>query len=280
MGGSFYNQSARTVRAVDSGYHTKHAEEIFSKKLHPSMDPKGVTLREARDSEAHPNSIAIILGMDVTGSMGRIPYYLIKEGLPKLMGTLNENGVADAALMFTAVGDHLYDRVPLQISQFESGDAELDMWLERTYLEGGGGGNGGESYMLPWYFAATTTKIDCMEKRGRKGYLFTIGDEPCHPTLSASAIKEITGAAEARSWKTEELLEEARKTYNVYHLCLGSNSFWTELLGENCIKVDDYTKIPEIMSKIITANEGSKPVIKSEITSPKNEGSETVKITL
>ncbi|HAO33838.1 MAG TPA: hypothetical protein DCQ84_12920, partial [Candidatus Competibacteraceae bacterium] len=62
--------------------------------------------------------------------------------------------------------------------------------LRRLWLEKGGGGNACESYTLPWYFAATHTAIDCFEKRGKKGYLFTVGDE--EPPL------ELPGAAIAR----------------------------------------------------------------------------------
>ena len=32
------------------------------------------------------------------------------------------------------------------------------------------------------------TSIDCFEKRGKKGYLFTIGDEQLPPTLTKAQI--------------------------------------------------------------------------------------------
>src|SRR3972149_10705788 len=171
MGGGSYNLSSRSVRSKSFGYMDKSRDEIFTqskeKKIHESMNPKGVSLRECCDSEAHPDATAIQLYMDVTGSMGHIPHELIKEGLPTLMGALIQNGVPDASLMFGAIGDHECDRFPLQIGQFESGDAELDMWLTRSYLEGGGGGNTGESYLLAWYFAANHIKTDAFDKRGK-----------------------------------------------------------------------------------------------------------------
>ncbi len=90
MGGTRYDFGAREDRAKKVGYASKSASEIFTQNAlrmaHESMNPNGVVFREARDSEVHPNTVPIILGLDVTGSMGHIPHELIKEGLPKLMG--------------------------------------------------------------------------------------------------------------------------------------------------------------------------------------------------
>ncbi|MDR7209606.1 hypothetical protein [Flavobacterium piscis] len=261
MGGTRYDLGARDDRAKKAGYGFKSAGEIFTQNslrmAHESMNPNGITFREARDSEVHPNSVPIILGLDVTGSMGHIPHELIKEGLPKLMGGIIQGGVPDPALLFLGIGDHECDRYPLQVGQFESGDEELDMWLTRTYIEGGGGGNGGESYLLAWYFAAFHTKTDAFEKRGQKGLLFTVGDEPNLGTLPASAIKEIMGQGQ-QTYTALELLKEAQKHYEVYHIsvlhsdqAVRANVAWKELLGENCLSIEDHREIPNIITKLI-----------------------------
>ena len=65
--------------------------------------------------------------------------------------------------------------------------------LKMIWLEKGGGGNSHEGYHLPWYFAAQHTQIDCFEKRGRKGYLFTVGDEEPPEELLARHAKAIFG---------------------------------------------------------------------------------------
>lgn len=261
MGSSLYDFDSRAKRAAASGYATKSANEIFSqnaeRKAHPSMVPHGIKFREARDSEAHPLSYPIILGLDITGSMGHIPHYLVKEGLPKLMGGIIEGGVPDPALLFLGIGDHECDHYPLQVGQFESGDAELDMWLTRTYIESGGGGNGGESYHLAWYFGAFHTSTDHYEKRKQKGLLFTIGDEPCLKTLSASATKELMGSGE-RTFSHVELLAEARRKYEVYHISVLhsegarlADGGWKEMLGINCISVNDFKTIPDVIKEIV-----------------------------
>ncbi len=260
MGGTRYNFDARSVRAKKAGYSTKSINDIFTqnreRKAHASMNPNGISFREARDSEVHPNSFPIILGLDVTGSMGHIPHELIKDGLPNLMGGIIQGGIPDPALLFLGIGDHECDGYPLQVGQFESGDEELDMWLTRTYIESGGGGNGGESYLLAWYFAAFHTRTDAFEKRNQKGLLFTIGDEPNLSTLPASAIKEIMGSGQ-QTYSSLELLKKAQERYDVYHINIlhsyqatKANSAWKELLGDNCLSFENHLDIANVIKEI------------------------------
>ncbi|MDR2237275.1 MAG: hypothetical protein LBE92_14225 [Chryseobacterium sp.] len=261
MGSTKYDLDARHAKALKAGYGSKSASEIFTQNAkrmaHESMNPKGISFRESRDSEVNPNSVPIILGLDVTGSMGHIPHELIKEGLPKLMGGIIQGGVPDPALLFLGIGDHECDSYPLQVGQFESGDDELDMWLTRTYIESGGGGNGGESYLLAWYFAAFHTRTDAFEKRNQKGLLFTIGDEPCLNVLPASAVREIMGTGQ-QTYTHTELLKEAQKRYEVYHIsvlhsgqALTADRGWKELLGQNCLSITDHTDIPDVIKNIV-----------------------------
>lgn len=265
MGYSSYSTSDRHVRSVASGFTTKSVNEIFTqskeRRAHKDMIPSGITFRECLDSKEHPNTIPIQLYLDVTGSMGRIPHDMIKDGLPTLMGSLIQNGVKDASLMFGAIGDHECDEYSLQVAQFESGDAELDMWLTRTYLEGGGGGNAGESYLLAWYFAANHVKTDAFDKRNQKGFVFTIGDEPCLKSLPVSAVKSIMGSsAVGQSTVTrEELLAEAQKKNHVYHIHVahggrGLDHAWKEMLGQNLIVISDPGAVSRVISDIILSH--------------------------
>ena len=269
MGGGSYSSSSRSMRAEYEGYATKSATEIFSRNLNSAMSPNGIDIRESRDSEEHPNSVAIIIALDVTGSMGSIPLYLVREGLPAIMQKIIDSGIKDPQVLFLAIGDHEYDRVPLQVGQFESSDELLDHWLTKVYIESGGGGNGGESYSLAHYFAANHTSIDCFEKRGQKGFLFTIGDEPTLPDYPARAIKNIMGCPEAREYDSLELLEAARKKYNVYHLHLkqGSNGRservmdgWKQLIGNDLIIVEDKYSIAQTIEKIIVESVNKKEI--------------------
>jgi hypothetical protein len=168
------------------------------------------------------------------------------------------NPVTDPQIMFMAFGDTTCDDHPLQITQFES-DIRIAEQLAEIYFERGGGPNDGESYILPWYFAARHTKIDSFEKHGRKGYLFTIGDEPFLDRISAADIKKFIGDDIQADLSAEELLNEVSRTYEVYHLMIEQGSRmrgggrehivdkWTNLLGQRAQLVDDVDKIPEVI---------------------------------
>jgi hypothetical protein len=262
MGSTFYSSSARSVRADSAGYYTKSVDDVFEqnkvRRIHESMEPKKALLREARDSDNHPLSVPIVVALDVTGSMSRIPHHLIKDGLPTIMDGIMESGIKDPQILFLAIGDAKRDSYPLQVGQFESGDEELDTWLTRTYLEGGGGGNGGESYSLAWYFAAKHTVTDAWEKRKQKGFIFTIGDEPSHNNLAKNEIDGLMEGAE-KGYTNKELLDLASEKYHVYHLHVmegsdGHNSlkFWQNLMGERCIRIDNYADIPKKIAEIVS----------------------------
>jgi len=264
MGWTSYSVSSRALRADSLGYATKHADDIFEqnrkRQIHVEMNPKDVVLREACDSKEHPETTPIQVYLDVTGSMGKIPHQMVKEGLPTLVGTLIQNGVTDVALLFGAIGDHECDDAPLQIGQFESGDAELDMWLTRTWIEGNGGGNGGESYLLAWYFAGHHTRIDAFDKRKQKGFVFTVGDEPCLEDLPVSAIKGIMGksAVGQGNYTREALLAKAQEQNHVYHIHINHgrdvDSAWKQLLGKNLIEIEDYNLVSKTISDIVLSH--------------------------
>ena len=158
-----------------------------------SVHQENVGVRECRDSEEHPNTTPIIVAFDVTGSMGHIPHKMVTELLPKLMNQLKEIGVPDPELLFMGIGDHLYDRAPIQITQFESDTEKICSSLQSLYLEGGGGGNRVESYLLAWIAAGYHTETDSWYNRHKKGFLFTIGDEVIIGDHTNSTTAQIIG---------------------------------------------------------------------------------------
>ncbi|MCI5134504.1 MAG: hypothetical protein D3920_05380 [Candidatus Electrothrix sp. AW2] len=261
MGMGSYSLDDRAKRSEIKGYSSRSIREIFSQReVNRAMNPYGITLRESRDSEEHPESVAIILGLDVTGSMGSIPHHLVQDGLPKIMGKIIQSGTKDPQLMFLAIGDHEYDQSPLQVGQFESSDRLLDKWLTNVYLEGGGGGNTGESYLLAWYFAAFHTAIDCFEKRKKKGFLFTIGDEPTLPDIPVKDLKAIMGNGQYEPSYATTLLDKARQSYHVYHLHIKQTyagsmqetmDGWKQLLGDHLIILEDHKEVSTVLPQII-----------------------------
>src|SRR5687768_12043769 len=267
MGNTSYNFSSRSLRSVSMGYDTVTTatmDSVFTqnreRKAHETMKPQGAKIREARDSDTHPYTVPIILALDVTGSMRSIPVHLIKEGLPKMVSAIIQAGIPDPALLFTAVGDHECDSEPLQVGQFESGDAELDMWLTRTYVEGGGGGNAGESYPLTWYFAAKHTVTDAWEKRQEKGFLITIGDEPFLNKFPLTALNYLMPMDQkgTGSLTASQLYEMASEKWNIWHLHMGEHGpmpyGWKELLGQRAIELASYNDVPKTVAELIVDN--------------------------
>lgn len=282
MGAGGYSIKDRNLRATNLGYFDKGIDDIFDKKeLHIEMNPKDVMIRESRDSEEHPNSLAIIIALDVTGSMGMIPYYLVKEGLPHIMGEIFKAGIKDPQILLMGVGDHKCDQAPFQVGQYESNDELLDKWLTSIYLEGHGGGNGGESYHLAWYFAGHRTSIDCFEKRNQKGFLFTIGDDAVHKDLPKNSFDQIFNKGEFENMSSFDCLQQAQKMYNVFHIHInetmtGQQSYvlesWKEILGNNLIEIKDHKNVSKVIStKIIETLQLNSVETKMDIGQNSNE---------
>lgn len=264
MGYGTYSFDDRTVRATNSGFYTKTVHEVTAHKMDSEMNPMGVKIRESRDSQEHPNTVSVLLALDLTGSMYDVPEYLVRDGLPHTIEKLMQGGISDPQLLFIGVGDHEYDRAPLQVGQFESSDELLDKWLTKVWLEGRGGGNEGESYLLAWYFGAYHTALDSLEKRGKKGYLITIGDEPTLKNIPGSALDKLMGGQHNNNYSAIELLKKAQEKYNVYHIHVTDTSRgadpeiiggWKQLIGDNLTVLDNHKLVAATISKIIVENE-------------------------
>lgn len=235
-------------------------DDVFvSKSLTIELDPKGIEMRESRDSDINPLSTAVIIGLDVTGSMGRILDAMARKGLGTLCTEIyDRKPVTDPHIMCMGIGDAAArDRAPLQVTQFEA-DIRIATQLEKIYLERGGGGNDSESYTLPWFFAANHTSIDCFEKRGKKGFLFTAGDEMPPQILRAEEVERVLGYRPQADITTQELLEQVSRTYHVFHLIVEEGDFfshagsrvtkaWQALLGQNALSLSDHTKLAEVV---------------------------------
>lgn len=190
------------------------AQDLFtSKKVQSELDPYNV-MRECCDSEEHPNTVSVILGIDVTGSMGPTAVEVAKQ-LNVIMTKLYEK-VTDVEFLIMGIGDLYCDRGPIQASQFES-DIRIAEQLDKIWFEGGGGGNGYESYTAAWYFGLKHCKLDCWN-RGKKGIIITMGDEPLNPYLPAKALNRVTGDSLEGNVETSVLYEKASKKFDIYHI--------------------------------------------------------------
>jgi hypothetical protein len=262
-----YNDRARLRAAAGKDafeYNDDIHEGRAEARVHQKMNPRGVTVRESRDSDAHPESHAVAVLFDVTGSMQTVPR-ILQANLPRLMGLLMRKGYLEhPQILIGAIGDATCDRAPLQVGQFESG-IEIEEDLGKLYLEGGGGGQVTESYELAMYFMARHTAIDCYEKRGKRGYLFIIGDEAPYAHVKRSEVRRIIGDRPQADQRIENLVAELAHSYDTYFVLPKMTSHWNnasvwrrwvKLLGQNALRLENPEGICELIASTIGLAEG------------------------
>ena len=262
-----------------------HSEAIRSGRVgaqvHPRLDPKlpnhaGVVIRESRDSDEHPNSTPIAVIFDTTGGMGTVPEQLVAK-LGTLMQLLTEkNYIPDPQVLFGAVNDaSTRASVPLEIGQFESGN-QMDDVITSIYASQGGETVGiTESYELAFYFLARKTVLDSLEKRGKKGYLFVIGDEIPYPTVSQREVRDIIGDELEADIPLADILEELKRKFEVFWIMPEGYGNWrnqsvktklTELFGQRYLTIPHPDIICEFIAATIAVNEGRDPrVVQAEL---------------
>src|SRR5688572_29222351 len=258
--------SIRAATGTDTFAYSAHAKRTGELRVHQTLDPHGLGIRESRDRAEHPDSNSIIISLDVTGSMDRVVRG-IHADLPRLHEMLlGYNYIPHPQILFGAVGDATCDRVPLQVGQFES-DNRMDQNLENMILEGGGGGQKTESYELMLYVAARHTAIDCWEKRRRKGYLFMIGDEMAYPVVSRQIVKRVIGGGLQADIPLREIIDEVKERYHLYYVIPGGAAhgkdadvveFWQQHVGaDRVIKLDNPEETSECIALAVGIGEGA-----------------------
>lgn len=274
MGGSSFHRDDYTARST---FRAAHAIPVFahdtdikmgkiSAAVHASLSPRSGKLRESRDSVEHPETVPVAIQLDTTGSMGEIPG-IIQKNLPKLMGAFLEAkasgkaylGNGYPAILISAVDDYnaQMDRLGssegcLQIGQFESG-MEIDEMISNIWLTRNGGGTNHESYQLGVYFMARHTAHDHMDKRGRKGYLFIIGDELSYDRILREEVQNAIGDTLEADLSFDAILDEAKQLYHVFFIVPGGHgsgihTFWTKKLSQqHVLDLSDPNKICELI---------------------------------
>lgn len=250
-----------TGRAILSDDVTQnYTQRGLAKELNPFCQK-----RECRDSEEHPNTVPVILALDVTGSMGKAANEVAAE-LNNIMTELYEK-VTDVEFMIAAIGDFSYDDAPLQVSQFES-DIRIAEQLDKVYFERGGGPNDWESYSAIWKFAAERTELDCW-KRGKKGIIITMGDEILNPYIDSDAYEDkVNQGLSACGFNTNQICEAAKSKYDLYHINVDHRSWkpslstWYKALGEDHVFDCSVKEIAQVIPQIIANHENeSEPFV-------------------
>ena len=266
MGNARWDDRAYQSYASTTNYRSASRDEVFSHRIDEKLDPrnvkvgkgdrKGLQLRESIISDANPDPTPIILGLDVTGSMGEVAEQIAKDELPKLMTAIHEQAVVtDPHVMFMGIDDvFAQGHGALQVSYFEP-DLRIVEQLRKMWLVGNGGGNGSESYDLAWYFGGKYTYLENFEKTGKPGFLFTFGDEPApYQKVRASQLETIFGPGEYEDTTPEASLALAQRKFQVFHVIVERGrahpevtSSWTKMLGNNAIFLRDRRYLTEVV---------------------------------
>lgn len=269
MGGASFDPSAWATFSATKVAGKSTAAVFTARGLKESLDPKRMKnmMRESCDDAVCPNSTALIIGLDETGSMHIIPDYMVRTGFPKLFEEIYaRKPVTDPHIMFMGIGDAECDVHPMQMSQFEAGMRLADQLVD-IYIEGNGGGNSYEGYIFAWYMAAMHTKIDCFEKRGKKGYLFTVGDEMPTPLLRREDIQRVLGTGPETDLTPQQLLDMVSRNYHVFHVIVEQGHYamrrlpqvtaaWRELLGQRALLLSNYEHLSEVIISAVQVTEG------------------------
>lgn len=257
---------------IDSVYSN---QEMFkARTIDPALNPKNV-IRECCDSAEHPNTLPVILALDVTGSMGDAAVEVAKK-LNIIMTKLYEK-ISDVEFMVMGIGDLAYDDCPIQASQFES-DIRIAEQLDKIYFEFGGGGNSFESYTAAWYFGSRHTKLDCLN-RGRKGIIITMGDEQLNPYLPLkgrrSGLMKATGDNLQSDVETKDLYDEASQKFNIYHLDVSHGYRWDK---EDEIEKSYKKYLDDIHFRKVTMDSIANEIVDIIINEAENNITDTVVI--
>jgi hypothetical protein len=278
MGGGSWNSTQWAGYAATNISGKSQSQVFSSRQLNEDVDPRKFKngLRESVDSVDNPNSTPVCIFTDATGSMGMLAQAVVTKFDVVGEELRDRKPVPDVHVMTGVIGDAYTDSAPFQATQFEA-DIRIVEQTQKLWLSGcSGGGNGGESYALAWLFAAMQTATDSFDKRGKKGYLFTVGDEPVHGVpgstghsagVTVDQAKSILGLDIERDLSAEECLQMALRRWNCYHIVIessshhlpGIHSSFGKIMPDRLIFLEgqNIDMLPEIIVSTIQVNEGS-----------------------
>lgn len=254
----------------------KTQQQVFTARgLNEDVDPRKFKnhIRESVDSDDNPNSTPVAIFTDATGSMGHLAGVVVRKLDVVAQELLDRKAVPDVHIMTGIVGDGYTDPAPIQATQFEA-DIRIAQQTQKLWLNGcSGGSNGGESYALPWLVMSQMTVTDSFDKRGKKGYVFTVGDEGIHGCEGSRYHKMAVTVEQAerlldirieKDLTAQEVLDMVSRRFHVFHIVVGTghqrdiDDTWVPLMGERLLYLEgnNVDLLPELIVSTIEVNEG------------------------
>lgn len=121
-----------------------------------------------------------------------------------------------------------------------------------------------EGAKMCWYFATNHIKTDALEKRGIKGCLITISDEPIHKTLPKEAVTHYIGDECGEDLATSFIYRECAEKWDIYHIHVEHGGYygvervsnsWKPYVGDNLI-ISDKEHVGESIARIVSNSYG------------------------
>lgn len=233
-GGSYYDRDVTaSSRRTDRGFSDIAGQKMSRREIDAAILPKA---RRIVSTSKSPLAYAF----DDTGSMKNLPK-IIWDKWPMMAGQIvMQKYLKDPSVSLAAIGDVTCDKAPLQICDFAS-IRDLDGWLEKLWLEGGGGGQHFESYEFVAYYYA---RLYEMQNAETPILIFT-GDEAFRDRMSADELrKHFGGQHQDVDAKTifAELKEKFQgnvflihRFYDGFGLDPEIVSMWEDVLGKECV---------------------------------------------
>eukprot|EP00759_Apiculatamorpha_spiralis_P030847 PhF_6_TR32415/c0_g1_i1/m.48097 len=209
MGGDDYERDV--TPATTGATYSSTSDQIFNRQI--VIDPTCNALnRQVHTFTQSP----VVVALDVTGSMGDFPR-VVFDKLPMFYGN-SKKYVPDPSIAFCAIGDVDHDKAPFQLTDFAAKGSDIDNWISKLYIEGGGG-DPPESYeYVPLYFGQVTEhKVST-----NKGFMFITGDE-CMKSDSPEKIRtkcrELFGFEPVGSLTNKDIFDRCLKKFYIFYLC-------------------------------------------------------------
>ena len=131
--GSYRASDWTRLRSSKGLTQVNRVEKVFTvSSAAGKYDVRNIRVRESRDSDDSPRSTPVIIGFDVTASMGYLAKELAVNAINKTVTDLCRNKpITNPHVMCAAIGDCKSDKSPLQVTQFEA-----DIRIERNVFIG------------------------------------------------------------------------------------------------------------------------------------------------
>ncbi len=232
-------------------------------RVYSSNTSKGIKPPVGKDISTNSN-LALILVVDVTGSMKERPKELFKK-FPTLLAESNtaiqglklkdvqsgQSTVEDKLeIAVVAIGDATIDRFPLQVVDFSKG-TDLVEKIDKILPEGGGGPGTKESYELGAYYVLNHCHTPNMPE-GTKPLVIFIGDERYYNEVNPAQVKALIGDDLTGPLDSAQVFKDLKEKFDV-RVLRPEESYsqleykrireqWEGVLGQSVLKMDDASR--------------------------------------